>query len=621
MTQNFWKESGLCESCFEPMERALAVCPHCGYNAASPLSRGIAFLPIGTCLKERYVIGRMLGAGGFGITYLAYDRQRGERVAVKEYFPSALASRSPDDIAVIPMPIGEREEEFHKGAQKFYEEAEMISRFNGDAGIIKIFDFFYQNHTAYYVMEYLDGVDLARYMAKRERRISEGELLYFLERISAALMRIHEERFLHRDISPDNIFICRNGEIKLIDFGVARRYVSQMSQSMSVIVKVGFTPIEQYQRKGNQGPWTDIYALGATAYYMMTGRKPDDALSRANLDELDFTDVPFCFVRLLRKMLAVQPSRRYRNVTELRHAMAQIKTARVPLLLAEASASRTRAEKLCETCKKPQKRKLRLLAWGCVLLILLGAGVFALPRMIPETVFSDGEQNVYSEGLSFVLWQGTYAVQGIGLCTDPNIVIPSEYNGIPVTAVENYAFKNCEQITSVTLPDSVTAIGDCAFWGCRNLRSVHLPDGVTSIGVFAFRDCEELNEIRLPQGITRINDYTFCGCKKLETITLTGTIESIGNGAFRKSGVEQIHLPEGLKYIGENAFQSCGELASITLPASVTQIDTAAFADCRYLSTIYYKGTRGRWEAMGQDPDSISEARVICFGDTDDEIE
>lgn len=331
----------LCENCFQPIIGNAACCPHCGYSAAALSKRQPLALPMSTILMGKYIVGKVLGMGGFGITYLAYDAIADRKVAIKEYYPSALASRYPGGTGLLVLP-GEKGQDFKKGAAKFYEEAELISHFNGNPNIINVYEFFYQNDTAYYVMEYLDGSDLAGYLKKEGKPLSAGKLLYLLDKLTEALMIVHSTNTLHRDITPDNIFVTSSGAIKLIDFGAARHYMTQESQNFSVILKEGFAPIEQYQKSGRQGPWTDIYALGATSYYLLTGKKPLSVFDRLQRDTVDFSSVHPDLAKLLRSMMAIPIEKRPQNMFALKASLQKIRIARIPLVQGNGQAPQPR---------------------------------------------------------------------------------------------------------------------------------------------------------------------------------------------------------------------------------------------------------------------------------------
>jgi serine/threonine protein kinase len=307
----------LCPNCF--LETNEATCPECSYNAGSPNPVPTA-LPLGTILLGRYIIGRTLGKGGFGVTYLAYDSVESKKVAVKEYMPDTLTHRNSGDTAVSTF-RGDKEDAFKKGAEKFFEEAQMVSRFNGNPGLIWVYKFFYENNTAYFIMEFLEGTDLKAHIIKNGV-LGERQLLDIIAPLIDSLIVVHSIDVLHRDISPDNIYLTKDGNIKLLDFGAARQVIGEASQSLSIILKQGFAPIEQYQTKGKQGAWTDIYALGATMYYCLTGAVPIAPMDRLEEDTLVIPENISDNLRIvLQKMLAVRAVQRYQSVIDLKQDM------------------------------------------------------------------------------------------------------------------------------------------------------------------------------------------------------------------------------------------------------------------------------------------------------------
>lgn len=225
--------------------------------------------------------------GGFGITYLGFDLKLDARIAVKEYYPIGLALRNPGS-TMVTVSNAEQGESFKTGAEKFYNEAKMVAKFNGNPNIVSVHDFFYENDTVYFVMGYLQGQTLKSYMKKKT--VTEGQAVNIFQQISNALLASHGMNILHRDISPDNIMLCDDGSIRLLDFGAARQVMAEQSQSLSVILKQGFAPLEQYQQKGKQGAWTDIYALGATIYNALTTDMLTDPIIHPSWDSCDIHD-------------------------------------------------------------------------------------------------------------------------------------------------------------------------------------------------------------------------------------------------------------------------------------------------------------------------------------------
>lgn len=266
-----------CYGCFKEIMDNLEVCPFCGYIEGTPPEEAVHMEP-GTVLAERYIIGRVLGYGGFGVTYIAWDAKLEQRVAIKEYLPSEFSTRMPGQ-SRISIFNGDKNEQFLSGLNKFIDEAKRLSKFQNEDGIVRIIDCIAENDTAYIIMEYLEGETLAERL-KREKTIPEKEAIEIMMPIMKSLEAVHAEGIIHRDIAPDNIFLTKDGHSKLIDFGAARFATTSHSRSLTVIIKPGFSAEEQYRSRSDQGPHTDVYSIAATLYKMITGETPPDALER-----------------------------------------------------------------------------------------------------------------------------------------------------------------------------------------------------------------------------------------------------------------------------------------------------------------------------------------------------
>lgn len=274
--------SDYCMKCMYAMV-GTGQCPHCGYTGEL---RDVPHqLQPGTMLSRRYLVGNSIGQGGFGITYIGLDMKLGMRVAIKEFFPTGYANRNNGVSSEITISSEKEETFFVDGREKFYKEARAVAKFSGHPGIVDVRDFFEENNTAYIVMEYLEGQNLRDYM-QEHGLFAPDEIFVLLDPVFDALQKIHEEGIVHRDISPDNIMFLSGGNVKLMDFGAARAVNFEDMRSMSIILKAGYAPEEQYRSKGEQGPWTDIYALCATIYRCITGIVPEDALQRLYADYL-----------------------------------------------------------------------------------------------------------------------------------------------------------------------------------------------------------------------------------------------------------------------------------------------------------------------------------------------
>ena len=272
-----------CMGCMTPFDGDYQVCPHCGYVIGTRPKEAYHLVP-GTQLHRKYTVGRVIGYGGFGVTYIGYDDLMQRKVAIKEYLPGEFSTRAAGTAAVTVF-SGDKEEQFISGVTKFSEEAKRLAKMEHVPGVVKIYDTFTENNTSYIIMEYLDGENLKQRL-EREGKIEPEEAVQIMIPILQALTEVHAVGMLHRDISPDNIFLTSSGEVKLLDFGAARFATTTHSRSLSVVVKQGFAPEEQYRSRGDQGTWTDVYACGATLYKMITGITPEDAMERREKDEL-----------------------------------------------------------------------------------------------------------------------------------------------------------------------------------------------------------------------------------------------------------------------------------------------------------------------------------------------
>lgn len=358
-----------CEKCGRPIADTAAACPYCGYSQAAELPNA---LQPGWEIAGRYRIESVIGLGGFGITYCAYDQKLACTVALKEYFPSGVANRIPGSKEVI-LYAGKRTEEFRQGYTRFLNEARNMIQFQSVPNVVQVREYFEENGTAYIVMEYLRGhtlkTEIERAPLTWERAVTIGAV------ICGALTALHRKGIVHRDVSPDNIFLCDDGRIKLIDFGAAR--VSMQQTPLTVVFKDCFTPPEQYSRSAHQGPQTDIYALGATLYTAMLGKKPESALNRWPTDHLKAPhtlkpEIPEPVSNAVMQALALEPELRFSSAEEFSRALLQYQQTK--------SLEKTRKEK--------QRRKwISLLSVFLVLAIVGGTvGYLWISRTAQETL-------------------------------------------------------------------------------------------------------------------------------------------------------------------------------------------------------------------------------------------
>nr|AGS53140.1 serine/threonine protein kinase [uncultured bacterium contig00040] len=316
----------ICMGCFAERPPGATVCPACGYSEASREDSPYQLQPR-TVLAGKYLIGRILGEGGFGITYMGLDTNLDMKVAVKEYYPAGFVSRTSTASCTVTTFGGEKGEMFAKGRDRFVDEAKRLAKFRTLPGIVMVYDFFPANGTAYIVMEYVEGMTLKAYLAQLGGRMPADMVFNLMTPVFTSLAEVHKTGLIHRDISPDNIMLTHEGTLKLLDFGAAREF-DDANRSLSVMLKPGYAPSEQYSTRGVQGPWTDVYALSATIYKMLTGATPDESMERIIQDRLAPPSaygvmLPPHQEAALMRGLAVSVHNRFQTVGELYAALVQ----------------------------------------------------------------------------------------------------------------------------------------------------------------------------------------------------------------------------------------------------------------------------------------------------------
>ena len=309
-----------CPNCMQALGQGEDTCPYCGFDVNGYEEKTNCLRPF-TVLQGKYMIGRVIGMGGFGITYIGWDLNLQTYIAIKEYFPESFAHR--DTMATTTVTTNENKQEIYdKGLKRYVEEARNLSKFYQLQGIVSVKDFFYENGTGYIVMEYINGVDLKHYLKGMGGTLDEATVLALMKPVFESLYEVHKNGLVHRDISPDNIMVDNEGKIKLIDFGSVRGQSAETDKTYTVILKHGYAPPEQYYAKGKQGPWTDIYSLCATMYKMLTGEVPPNGVERMEDDTYVNPSSKGITVSerteaVLRKGLAVKATERYQNIGEL----------------------------------------------------------------------------------------------------------------------------------------------------------------------------------------------------------------------------------------------------------------------------------------------------------------
>ena len=366
-----------CPNCFLENIDGMQLCQFCGYDEGE--SRSPAALQVRAILNKQYVVGRVLGnPGGFGITYLCWDTMLRTRVAIKEFMPRDNAVRDRDLCSVVAH-SGKDQEFFEYGLKAFLAEARTVAGFD-HPNIVRVRTYFEQNHTAYLVMDYYEGVSLTEYVKQQGGRLMDKTALGIMGFVLDGLQHIHDSGYLHRDVKPANIYLTGKGQVILLDFGAARYAMGEHSRSLSVVVTPGFSPFEQYSSKSKQGPWTDIYASGATLYYMLSGNPPESAPDRILSDTLAepgqlLPDLNPGINKGIMQALRIKATDRLQSIDELKKILREssqpvpdVKTKKTEKI----SDRKEKREDAKKTAVPIWNRKKEAIAIGVCILVFLG---------------------------------------------------------------------------------------------------------------------------------------------------------------------------------------------------------------------------------------------------------
>lgn len=616
----------LCPHCLNSLPQKGGKCPRCGYDPQTA-EQSPRCIPPYTVLAGRYFVGTVLGEGGFGITYRGLDLLEARKIAIKEYFPATMATRdtSRGGNNTVQSISGQMRVYFQAGLEKYENEARCLMALKGTAGIVDILDFFKANATAYIVMEFVEGATLRDTLVAQGGCLAEQQVLAIFQPLLTSLEKVHSAGIVHRDISPDNILVQPDGSLKLIDFGAARLSTGEVSQSLTVILKHGYAPEEQYRNHSRQGPFTDVYAIGATMYKALTGVTPADAMSRM----FDDTVRPLHTFpnrispqtsAALQKGMAVRAEARYQTAGALAAALYDKQVTYEPTLAMPVAK------------RKRSGRMLLLIALG---VILSGSALFALlslsnpaqsqipasqseaeepaPPQIPELEgmteetaraemealgllvsvdYADADGAHTGKVLSWVQTSAQSVQLTVGKLT--NFQFETLDDGIEITGVETD--QEFLELPSTINGVQVVSVGAYAFAAEEGdeenaLRKVSFPDGLKRIGEGAFSNCIFLMAVELPDTMEQIGDGAFWNCSAIETLEL-GSVQEIGAFAFQYCFcLPEILLPDGCRTVGEEAFSGCMGAVEIYVPASVVEIGPGAFTGCLQATASFEAGT------------------------------
>lgn len=331
----------ICIGCMRELPQAGIVCPYCHYqNAKEETKEPYHHLKPYSILAGKYLVGKVLGEGGFGITYIGLDLNLEMKVAIKELYPNGYVTREGTVTSMVTEYAGANMQVVQKWKEGFIREARTLAKCSNLSGIVGVKDFFQENNTAYIIMEYLEGETLKEHLKKMGGKLPVQEVLSLMRPVISSLASMHEQGLIHRDISPDNIMMLPGGNVKLLDLGAARDYAGDGEKSLSVMLKPGYAPEEQYRTKGKQGPWTDVYALCATIYKCITGVTPPESMERMREDDLQKPSSMNIVIdprteEILLKGMEVYAEKRIQNMRELYQMLYDNNAVNFPRSVAE----------------------------------------------------------------------------------------------------------------------------------------------------------------------------------------------------------------------------------------------------------------------------------------------
>lgn len=528
-----------CKRCKIPKE----LCPKVCNIKTIEVERKV--LPEGTILHQDYQIYGVLGAGGMSVTYCACTRL--EPVVLKQFNPTQANRKGLD---------------MEKECKKFGGEAYKLRELK-HPNIVRVENILEDEESkdVFLVMELLRGITLEEYLQKLGKPMLEQEAYKMLTPIFHALETVHQENLVHRDVKPSNIMVCDDGIMKLIDFGSAR---SEDNNTKTVCSTEGYAPPEQYDQHGDQGPWTDVYALCATLYRMITGKIPPLSLLRCLNDELEIPE-GLKHSEELEKGLALKAKDRWQTVEELQAALG--------------------ISNLTENIKYVTKKSLKKAAEVAGEKIVEG---FEFDRVQGDIDKSDISWERETEWV-----KTTEYVDGVS----ENKVLQREdikkTNKPWILTRKDVQYMLSRQKNNIfVIPNGVVEIAECAFSNFNTLKGINIPDSVTSVGYSAFSGCDGLEEVTIPDSVVQMKSSIFMCCSGLQSAHLSKNMTEIVRRMFKNcTKLQEITIPDGVTRIGDEAFEGCRNLRTIYIPDSVRSIDVNAFNGCKNLTDIYFLHT------------------------------
>ncbi len=571
--------------CMDEYDFTYDVCPYCGYvHGSGPGSPDQ--LPPMTVILNRYVLGRAISRSKSKIIYIAWDSKLQTKVVVKEYLPSVFASRAEGEENVV-CHSDETRLSFLSGIKRVLEDGKRLARLSDIDGIAQVYDCGEANGTAYVIMELLEGETLSERL-DYENSFSFSDTVGIMLPVLQTLSELHKAGLVHADISPDSIFICDSGEVKLIDFGSFGAGALTDEKSRTYMLKAGYAPPERYGHSEILTPATDVYSVCAVIYRMLTGETPPESVVRrlsnsGMIDLMGYGDIPDDAAEAVMRGMAVSAGDRIYGAEELYEIF-------LPYLKTEESypdesvSDGGPEEKPAENIGFIKKYKTAIIA-ACLVLVAVVSLIFILSGVLGKR--GDDISDETGEGGNIVSgscggslrWRFDESTKALDISGSGDMIDFSENDERPW---DRYTGR----IKSVNIGKEVGSIGDHAFEG-SSLRSVFIPSDVVSVGKYAFNKCLKLETVQFEDGgrLRTIGDSAFRDCEKLVTLVFGNgiSLEKVGAYAFYGCGIKDVTVPPSLREIPIFAFSSCNDLSRVKFSEDgslLKKIDANAFSNC-----------------------------------------
>lgn len=597
-----------CFNCMAELHHT-AVCPLCGYDMAAGQKLPYALAP-GTVLHGKYLMGRVLGQGGFGITYVGFDLALEIKVAIKECYISHQCLRNTATSTEVLWVSRDKGAEDYRNV--FLREARKMAKIRDIPYLTRVLDIFHENETAYIVMDFVEGETLAARIQRQNAPLAWEQALPIFQKVLHAMELVHQRGMIHRDLSPDNLMLEPDGNVRILDLGAAKDLNQGTGASSMVVAKNGFTPLEQYGQRGSSDARSDVYALAATMFFSLTKTLPSSPIDRLQEDRLELSllreqGVPEYAVEAIVSGLALwqrdrppsmaafaallKPPAAKPSPTPTEESPAE-KPPPAPMeepskeeppipaeepVPAPAEEPGSAADVLPKEEKTPRLPLWKRLAVTCGLLLVVILGI-QLPVI---------QQLLHPAHLTYTLREdGCAVITGLD-GTAGDLQIPATLDGHYVAAIGRGAFSGRTDLTSVTVAEGVDEIQATAFLNCTSLTTATLPNHLKSIESWAFAGCSSLTEVTLPEELVTLGSYAFLNCSSLSAIALPETLRDLGLAAFAGcTALPSVTLPDSLSDIQYSTFYGCSSLSSVELPAALVTIGSDAFYNCASLSSV-----------------------------------